>query len=189
MDKIIHVKNCKCINDASIKVVEHALNIKYGCNGTGKSTISEAISVGVSGKAWPQDIIPYGSDESAVPEVKTDGFNSVMVFDEEYINRFLIKGDGFYEDPYRVLLRSPECEELAHEIDEKLSDLQGMFQESGEIQELKNLLPEYIKAVSFSDGRVSKRGGSANLSRETGAVLRNMPNLIHINPFMKEICL
>lgn len=186
MDKTIHVKNCKCINDASIKVVEHALNIKYGCNGTGKSTISEAISVGVSGKAWPQDIIPYGSDESAVPEVETDGFNSVMVFDEEYINRFLIKGDGFYEDPYRVLLRSPECEELAHEIDEKLSDLQGMFQESGEIQELKNLLPEYIKAVSFSDGRVSKRGGVGEFVKGNGGGFEKYAELDTYKPFYER---
>lgn len=167
-------------------MVEHALNIKYGCNGTGKSTISEAISAGVSGKAWPQDIIPYGSDESAVPEVETDGFNSVMVFDEEYINRFLIKGDGFYEDPYRVLLRSPECEELAHEIDEKLSDLQGMFQESGEIQELKNLLPEYIKAVSFSDGRVSKRGGVGEFIKGNGGGFEKYAELDTYKPFYER---
>lgn len=43
MDKYIRVKNCNCISDATIEIVEKSLNIKYGSNGTGKSTISEAI--------------------------------------------------------------------------------------------------------------------------------------------------
>lgn len=41
MDKYIRVKNCNCISDATIEIVEKSLNIKYGSNGTGKSTISE----------------------------------------------------------------------------------------------------------------------------------------------------
>ena len=39
MDKYIRVKNCNCISDATIEIVEKSLNIKYGSNGTGKSTI------------------------------------------------------------------------------------------------------------------------------------------------------
>ena len=48
MDKYIRVKNCNCISDATIEIVEKSLNIKYGSNGTGKSTISKAIEAFVT---------------------------------------------------------------------------------------------------------------------------------------------
>ncbi len=40
---VIEIKNCNCIKEANIKIEEGTLNIKYGSNGTGKSTISKAI--------------------------------------------------------------------------------------------------------------------------------------------------
>ena len=39
----INIKNCNNIKEASISVEKNSLNIKYGMNGTGKSTIAKAI--------------------------------------------------------------------------------------------------------------------------------------------------
>ena len=39
----IEINNCNCIKSADIKLEEGTLNIKYGSNGTGKSTISKAV--------------------------------------------------------------------------------------------------------------------------------------------------
>ena len=39
----INIKNCNNIKDANISVEKNSLNIKYGMNGTGKSTIAKAI--------------------------------------------------------------------------------------------------------------------------------------------------
>lgn len=44
-NKMIKIRNCNCIKDADITIVENSLNIKYGTNGTGKSTIGNAISL------------------------------------------------------------------------------------------------------------------------------------------------
>lgn len=43
MGTIIKIKNCNCISDADIYLEENSLNIKYGSNGTGKSTVCKAI--------------------------------------------------------------------------------------------------------------------------------------------------
>lgn len=43
------IRNCNCIKNAEIEIVENTLNIKYGLNGTGKTTISEAIFAKSSG--------------------------------------------------------------------------------------------------------------------------------------------
>lgn len=62
MDKYIRVKNCNCISDATIEIVEKSLNIKYGSNGTGKSTISEAIYAQANNETDRlKDFKPYSS--------------------------------------------------------------------------------------------------------------------------------
>lgn len=43
------IKNCNNIKEGNINVEENKLNIKYGINGTGKSTLSKAISLSVDG--------------------------------------------------------------------------------------------------------------------------------------------
>ena len=42
----VEVKNCNSILKGNIKVKEGKLNIKYGINGTGKTTIAKAIEEG-----------------------------------------------------------------------------------------------------------------------------------------------
>ena len=65
MDKYIRVKNCNCISDATIEIVEKSLNIKYGSNGTGKSTISEAIYAQANNETDRlKDFKPYGSNDN-----------------------------------------------------------------------------------------------------------------------------
>jgi Fe-S cluster assembly ATPase SufC len=41
----VEVKNCNSILNGNIKIEEGKLNIKYGINGTGKTTIAKAIEV------------------------------------------------------------------------------------------------------------------------------------------------
>ena len=60
----IEIKNCNCIKEANIKIEEGTLNIKYGSNGTGKSTISKAIFLKTHGHdSALQSLQPYGADE------------------------------------------------------------------------------------------------------------------------------
>ena len=90
MDKYIQIKNCNCVSDATIKIVENALNIKYGSNGTGKSTISEAIFAHTSDKLDRlASLKPYGSDADCQPTVNNPYFQTVRVFDENYVNSYL----------------------------------------------------------------------------------------------------
>ena len=41
----IVIKNCNNIVNGTIKIVKGCLNVKYGINGTGKSTIAKAIKL------------------------------------------------------------------------------------------------------------------------------------------------
>ena len=53
------VKNCNSIDNAGVHIEEATLNIKFGVNGTGKSTISSAIQFKCSDVARFVELIPF----------------------------------------------------------------------------------------------------------------------------------
>lgn len=76
----IQIKNCNCIKEANIKIEEGKLNIKYGSNRTGKSTISKAVFLKTHGKDGElQTLLLYGADETKKSEVNGIAFNKVML--------------------------------------------------------------------------------------------------------------
>lgn len=114
MDKYIRVKNCNCISDATIEIVEKSLNIKYGSNGTGKSTISEAIYAQANNETDRlKDFKPYGSNDNSQPTVDNPYFHVVKVFNEDYVNSYLFQGDEFLDDSFQVFLKSDKCDSLS----------------------------------------------------------------------------
>lgn len=167
---VIGIKNCNCIKEANIKIEEGTLNIKYGSNGTGKSTISKAIFLKTHGNnSELQSLQPYGANETEKPEVNGVTFNKVMVFDESYVNSYLFKEKSFLENSFRVFLKSEECEKLAGDIAELLSELQGIFQQNEAIQNIRAFLPKYAETVKYSDGEISKKGGVGEFLKGNGA--------------------
>lgn len=124
MDKYIRVKNCNCISDATIEIVEKSLNIKYGSNGTGKSTISEAIYAQANNETDRlKDFKPYGSNDNSQPTVDNPYFHVVKVFNEDYVNSYLFQGDEFLDDSFQVFLKSDKCDSLAAQIERMLEEL------------------------------------------------------------------
>lgn len=167
---VIGIKNCNCIKEANIKIEEGTLNIKYGSNGTGKSTISKAIFLKTHGNnSELQSLQPYGANETEKPEVNGVTFNKVMVFDESYVNSYLFKEKSFLENSFRVFLKSEECKKLAGDIAELLSELQGIFQQNEAIQNIRAFLPKYAETVKYSDGEISKKGGVGEFLKGNGA--------------------
>lgn len=64
MSQMIRILNCNCINEAEIEIEEGSLNIKYGPNGTGKSTISKAIFAKANNDVnLLNELKPYGKND------------------------------------------------------------------------------------------------------------------------------
>ena len=180
----IEIKNCNCIKSADIKLEEGTLNIKYGSNGTGKSTISKAVFLKTHGSEEElQTLLPYGTDKGQKCEVDGISFNKVMVFDESYVNSYLFKEKSFLENSFRVFLRSEECDRLANEITNLLAELQGIFQENEAIQNVRSFLPKYAEAVKYSDGEISKKGGVGEFLKGNGAGFDKYDELKVYKPF------
>ena len=58
----ILLENCNCIKIGCIKIETNALNIKYGLNGVGKSTLSRAIYLKSNkNEEEIRNLLPYGA--------------------------------------------------------------------------------------------------------------------------------
>ena len=194
MDKdsaVIEISNCNCIKKAVIEIVPKTLNVKYGYNGVGKTTISKAIFAKANNKDQKLiDLRPYGNDpknSDEVPRVENITFSTVKVFDESYVNSYLFETTtSFLEDSFKVFLKSEECDQLALEIEQLLSALQGVFQGSEKVQRLKTFLPEYFTAVNYSEGEVSKRGGVGEFIKGNGGGFEKYAELERYKPFYED---
>ena len=184
MDKYIRVKNCNCISDATIEIVEKSLNIKYGSNGTGKSTISEAIYAQANnGTDRLKDLKPYGSNDNSQPTVDNPYFHVVKAFNEDYVNSYLFQGDEFLDDSFQVFLKSDKCDSLAAQIERMLEELQDLINNIDAIHNLRTFLPQYTAAVKASDGTVSRRGGVAEFVNGNGGGFNHYSELKAYKPF------
>lgn len=184
MEQTIKIKNCNCISEANISIQEGRLNIKYGPNGTGKSTISEAIYAASQENAERLlKLKPYSAKAGEDPVVEGLNFSKVRVFDENYIQGYLFKGNTFFEDSFQVFLRSDECDALTQEINVLLSSLQGMFYYDESIQKLRSFLPTYFNIVKCSNGTVARRGGITELLKGNGAGFERHSELDSYKPY------
>lgn len=160
-ENVITIKNCNNINEAQISLTKNMLNIKFGYNGTGKSTISEAIRLKADDSGLDA-LTPFSDEEitdDKKPFVGGIPFHKVKVFNEGYIHQYLFKPEGIFSDSYSVLLKSNDCEELSEQISDLLSDLQETFCQDDSIQDLNGMLSEYMTAVNYASGSINKRGG------------------------------
>ncbi|BCJ96511.1 hypothetical protein acsn021_40800 [Anaerocolumna cellulosilytica] len=185
--KNIKLVNCNCIKEANITIQSNTLNIKYGCNGTGKSTISRAIYLKAKNDIEGLKLLcPYKinpDDPELPPEIDGMTFSTVRVFDETYVNSYLFKEESFLENSFQVFLRSDECDKLTLAIANLLSDLQGIFQQSESIRKLQEFLPKYFDAVKYSDGAISKKGGVGEFIKGNGGGFDNYEELEAYRPF------
>jgi ABC-type Mn2+/Zn2+ transport system ATPase subunit len=185
--KNIKMMNCNCIQEANITIMENSLNIKYGYNGTGKSTISRAIYLKSKNDIEGlKHLCPYKirqTDEELQPEIAGMTFATVRVFDETYVNSYLFKEESFLENSFQVFLKSDECDKLTLAIANLLSDLQGLFQQTESIQKLRAFLPRYFNAVKYSEGEISKKGGVGEFIKGNGSGFDNYEELDDYRPF------
>ena len=184
-EHIIEIKNCNNIREAHVSLLEGALNIKFGYNGTGKSTISEAIRLKIEGENL-NGLAPFSDGEAYennTPYVGELPFHKVKVFNDEYIRKYLFKTEGIFDDSYSVFLRSRECDELTSQINALLSELQDSVFQGDSIRDLATTLSSYTSTVKYSDSGVSKRGGVGEVLKGGGAGFNKYHDLDKYKPF------
>ena len=180
----IQIHNCNNIKEGTIVIEPNKLNIKYGINGTGKTTIAKAIQYSVEEDKL-QRLQSYYSQDSVSVEINP-AFNKVLVFNEEFVNQVVFVEDEVIENSFEVFLKTPNYEEKRKLLDEHLKMLREIVVEDKEIIELKNkLIAINSKFSRTSTGKLSNTGALKSLLSKQN--LYNIPaELESYRPFLEN---
>lgn len=182
----IEIKNCNSIDYANISIKENTLNIKYGINGTGKTTISKAIQYATRDDRDElfNILIPFkhrkNQTEDNIPKVSgIDNFKTVLLFNEEYVNNFVFLEDEILKDSFEVFLKNEKFDKAMNEIEMLINDVSLLFKDDQQLNELIKCLRD----LSLCFGKSTKNGYSAASS--VGKGLKDGNKIVNIPEELK----
>ncbi|MDR2490329.1 MAG: hypothetical protein LBD20_02895 [Spirochaetaceae bacterium] len=178
----IEIKNCNNIDKGNLIINENKLNIKYAINGSGKSTISKAISSYILDKKNNSHELEklrpfkYMAVKENAPEIEgIENITEVKIFDEEYMAKYVFLPDELVKGSFDIFIRDSEYEKGISEINTLLQSIQNTFIENKDIDDLLSDFTE----LSDSFGKPVKSGiyASSNLAKafKDGNKVENVP--------------
>ncbi|OWP84693.1 hypothetical protein BWK59_04000 [Flavobacterium davisii] len=154
------IKNCNNIDTGKIEITNNKLNIKFGINGTGKSTITRAIKYNIDSPELLKDLIPFKhrkSEVEVVPEITiNEEINSVLIFNEEYLNQFLFKEDELISNSYEIFINTPEYKSSTEQIEKLLSEIKKVFLDDENLNKIISDFESLSKSFTTTQTGLSK---------------------------------
>lgn len=173
----IIIKNCNSIEEATVVIEENHLNIKYGINGTGKSTIAKAIANHTSDL---DELLPFKYRENNTENIKptvegVDSLENVLIFNEEYINQFVFQQNELIENSFEIFIKDDKYVKNQEAIEELMKDVKNLFTDNNELKQIISDLEELSGSFGKSQSGYAK---SSKLAKSLGAgnKLANIPN-------------
>ena len=160
MLNIINIKNCNSIEEANIKIKSNTINIKYGINGTGKSTTAKAIMLH-NKPEYLKGLLPFkyleNNPENIQPYVHgAEVYENIMIFNEDYINQFVFKKDELLENSFEIFIKDEFFEKNLQELEILFKDVKNTFQSDGNLSKILNDLNELSSTFSKSKGGIAE---------------------------------
>ena len=185
-DATIKIKNCKNITNGEIAICAGKLNILFGCNGTGKTTIAQAIELKSQGKDL-SDLAPYGITSDDAPEIDGVPLGSIAIFDNEYVSKYVYQPDTLIDNAFEILVRTKEYDEAKKNIDDALSKIKTTLTGRKEIVDLHSQIGILVDKIRFtSSNRIARRGGIGGVLSGKGAYFNPPKELSELKPFFEE---
>ena len=189
MSDSIRIQNCNNIANGEISICADKLNILFGRNGTGKSTIARAIYL-TSQRKPLTELAPYGSvKKDAPPSIEGVETGGVAIFDDNYVSQYVYQPDSLIKDAFEVLIRSKEYDEAKMNIDDALSKIKTTITGREEIVALQQQIGVLISNIEFtgSTNKLAKRkGGIKGILSGKGAYFNPPAELNELSPFFEE---
>ena len=186
------IENCNSIDRADICIRKDSLNIKYGPNGLGKSTIAKAIVSQIRNDGTLVELLPFKSrGHAGADQPKVSGIldlTSALVFNEEYVNQFAFQPDEVVKNSFDIFIKTPEYDAAMLDIELLFSGIKKAFLDNAEIEKTTKDLQELRDAFgkSNADGSIPK---SSKLIKAFGSgnPIENIPeSLIPFETFIKS---
>lgn len=175
----INIKNCNNIDEGNISITENKLNIKYGINGTGKSTIAKAIQYSLDESKNLSDLTPFKLLENNTEELKPEiaglsNIKSFLIFNEDYVKQFVFKQEELVENSFDIFIKTAKYQKKVEEIESSVLDITSVFKNN---QNLNLAIDEFKK---LSDNFKITKDGMSKASKGykslvDGNKIKNIP--------------
>src|SRR5580700_8257121 len=163
-DYAITITDCNSITKAEISLRRGSLNIKYGPNGIGKSTIAHALVLNAEGEGALQDLLPFkyrqGDCGKAPAVVGADEIKKILVFNEHYVSQFVFQPDEVVKNSFEIFIKTPEYQEGIEELEAIFEDLKEVFLENEALDAVIASFTELRNAFT-----ITKSGAIAKTSK------------------------
>lgn len=156
----VTIENCNNVDYGLIEIVENKLNVKFGINGTGKSTITKAIKYKIDQPDSLNELLPFkhkNTESTNLPKIVIDkNIDSVLIFNEEYLNQFLFKKDELISNSYEIFINTQEFKSINNQIDTLLSGIKSLFSNSTELNQIIADFESLSKSFATTQSGLSK---------------------------------
>ena len=185
---LIHVDYCNNIKSADINILESKMNIFFGRNGSGKSTIAKAISLISQGQKL--DILrPYGMKQKGnEPNVTGISNEKIMVFNDEYVKQYIYQKNTVIQNAFDVLLRTPEYDVAKLAVDNELQNLRTVILDDENISRLMYQLQILLAKVKVGANQQIDKRSAKGIFDGKGAYFNPPKELINMKPFFEDDC-
>lgn len=157
----IKILNCNSIKEGSINISFHKLNIKYACNGVGKSTCAKAMDAIINNAGEGlNELTPFNSTEQKplIPKIEgTDSFRKVAIFNEDYVSQYVFQQSGqgeLLKNSFEVFVNNEEYKANELAIQKIIHSLKDTFNNNPVLEQLLNEIGFFIASC----GKETKKG-------------------------------
>jgi ABC-type Mn2+/Zn2+ transport system ATPase subunit len=187
----ISLRHCNNITEGEISIQGNKLNIKYGANGTGKSTIAKAIELKVNDEAALSALLPFklrqNNPDNTTPEINgLGGVSSLKVFNEEYLNQFAFKPDELVANSFEIFIKTPDYEQQLQAIEAIIGKIKSVFQNDPNLEDFLGVLRELSGSFKTTKTGIAKNSAGYK-ALEGGNKFEYIPEgLEAYAPFLKD---
>lgn len=183
----IKIDKCNNIEKGKIDIEEGALNVKYGVNGTGKSTVSKALDIFISNKDKNQ-LIPFKyrkNPKGNLPSLTGyETFKSISIFNEEYVNNYVFLPDELLKNSFEIFVKTKDYDAHINEIENLIREITDTFSSDSEVELLISTFQEFVSAFGKAASGYSK-AGAIEKGIGKGNKVENIPkNLKEYEPYL-----
>ncbi|MNJ17961.1 hypothetical protein D3C77_122530 [compost metagenome] len=185
----VKVENCNSIESAEIRINRGTLNIKYGPNGLGKSSIAKAILASVNDDGTLQKLKPFkrraagGQFEPSVTGVAD--IKSVLVFDDTYVSQFAFQRDEVLKNSFEIFIKTDDFLAAMEEIEELFRGIKSAFDGNEDLSNAISDLKELRDAFGVTKTGALSKSSKGYKAFGSGNKIENIPD--HLKPFEEFI--
>lgn len=159
------IRNSGNITSGEFEIKEGSINLKYGINGLGKSTLARSIYYKITDEDKLNELKPFWSDENPSVVLSSQIFSSCIRFDREYIDQYLFNED-INNNSYEIVINTSEYKNAKQKIFERISDL-VQFSKTDLLTKFHNEVLAFESDIDFKDN------GDLNYSKKLCKGLKN----------------